>query len=343
RNKTLAFRRRGPGFFIWDFKNFQEICYMFALSKSKLKILFCWGLLNLIVFSGISVKAEEFPERLVDDFGEVVRIDKKPERIISLSPANTEILFAIGAGDKVVGITSYCNYPPRVEKIDRIGGFTTPNIEAIVAKEPDLVIASYGNGEENIKKLRELGITVLSLRARSLEDVLKDILLVGKATGYTSQAEELAGNLKIRIEAVKKKAERIPDDKKPRILYLVWYPELWVAGKGTFADGLIKIAGGKNVASDLDGWKIMSKEAFIRKDPQIILCSGMGKNSFFLKEKICRDPDLKIVSALKDNQVFTIYSDIVERPGPRVVDGLEKISFYIQNWWQNRKGKNGKN
>ncbi len=114
----------------------------------------------------------------------------------------------------------------------------------------------------------------------------------------------------------------------------MWYPELWTAGKGTFANDLIQIAGGKNIASDIQGWKIISKEVVIEKDPQIIFCSGMGENSFIIKEKILQDADLQKVSALQSGRVYTISSDIVERPGPRVVDGLEKISYYIQNWWE---------
>lgn len=295
-------------------------------------------LVALILFialltGGIEGKAN-FPREIVDDFGYKVIINKKPERIVSLSPANTEIVFAIGAGDKVVGVTEYCDFPPQVKKIDRVGGFTTPNIEAIVDKNPDLVVASYGNGEGNIKRLKELGITVLCLYPKSVGDILKDIKLVGEATGFEKEAENLVRDLERRINLIREKVSKIPKKKKPRVLYLVWYPELWTAGKGTFANDLIEMAGGKNIAFDVQGWKIISKEVVIDRDPEVIFCSGMGKNSVILKNKILKDPDLKKTSALISGRVYTITSDIVERPGPRVVDGLEKMEKSLSSFFK---------
>jgi len=285
----------------------------------------------ILLVGGIEGKAS-FPQRIVDDFGYKVIINKKPERIISLSPANTEILFAIGAGDKVVGVTNYCDFPPQVKKIDKVGGFTTPNIETIVNKNPDLVVASYGNGEENIKRLKELGITVLSLYPKSVEGILKDIKLVGEATGYRNEAIKLVKGLGRRIALIKDKTIKIPEGRRPRVLYLVWYPELWTAGKGTFANDLIEMAGGKNIASDIQGWKIISKEVVIDRDPEVIFCSGMGKNSVILMRKILKDADLQKTSAPQNNRVYPITSDIVERPGPRIVDGLEKMREYLSSF-----------
>jgi len=268
------------------------------------------------------------PPKIVDDFGYEVTIIKKPERIISLSPANTEILFAIGAGDKVVGVTEYCDFPPEVKEIDKVGGYTTPNIEAIVAKNPDLVVASYGNGEENIKRLKELGITVLTLYPKSLQDILKDIKLVGEATGFDDEAKKLVENLQRRINLIEEENKKIPEEKRPRILWLMWYPELWTAGKGTFFDQLVKLAGGENVAFDLKGWKIISKETVLARDPQIILCSQMGTGDVLLK-KIVEDPELSKIWAVKNGKVYEIDQNILERPGPRIVEALEKINCYI--------------
>lgn len=292
-----------------------------------LAVIFC-----VAVFVGGAKGKTNFPRQLIDDFGQEVTINKKPGRIISLSPANTEILFAIGAGDKVVGVTEYCDFPPQVKEIDKVGGFTTPNVEAILAKRPDLVVASYGNGEENIKRLKELGVAVLSLYPKSVQDILKDIKLVGEATGYEKEAAKLVEDLKRRINSIKEESSKIPEGKRPRVLYLVWYPELWTAGKGTFANDLVEMAGGKNIASDIQGWKIIGKEVVVDRDPEVIFCSGMGKNSAILKEKILKDPDLQKISALKNNRVYTISSDIVERPGPRIVDGLERMKEYLSSF-----------
>jgi len=289
----------------------------------------------VILFLGGGEAKASFPRKLVDDFGFEVTISKRPERIVSLSPSNTEILFAIGAGDKVAGVTEYCDFPPEAKKIDRVGGYSTPNIEAIVNKNPDLVVASYGNGEDSIKRLKELGLTVMVLHPKSLQDVLEGIWLVGKATGYEKNAEELVQELKERINTVKKKSARIPEEEKPRVFWLMWYPELWTAGDGTFFDELVRLAGGENIAHDLEGWKIISKETVLARDPQIIFCSRMGEKQSFL-QKVLADPQLSQIDAVKNGWVYELEQNIIERPGPRIVVGLEKISYYIQKWWNER-------
>lgn len=290
----------------------------------------CVSLILLLPGVSDAKASDSFPRELVDDFGDRVVIKKKPERIVSLSPTNTEILFAIGAQERIVGVTDYCDFPPRAREIDSIGGYSTPNIEAIVAKDPDLIVASYGNGEENIKRLRELGFPVLALHPHSLRGVLTDIELVGKATGYEKEAKDLVEKLKERIDKVRKKGMDIPEEKKPSVLWLMWYPDLWTAGAGTFFDELVQIAGGKNIAHDLDGWKRINKEVVLARNPQIIICSRMGEKKGFLSQVI-EDPQLKRTAAVKNGHVHEINADLLELPGPRIVEGLEKISGYIQD------------
>ncbi|MBE0478758.1 ABC transporter substrate-binding protein [Candidatus Aerophobetes bacterium] len=269
-----------------------------------------------------------FFQEMVDDFGEKVTVSKKPEKIVSLSPSNTEILFAIGAGDKVVGVTEYCDFPLEVLKVDKVGGFSTPNIEAIVAKSPDLVVAAYRTGEENIQRLKELGLTVIALHPESLQDVLGNITLVGKATGYEEDAEKLVKRLQEKINLIKEKSESIPEEKRPRVLWLMWYPELWTAGDETFFHELLLIAGGKNIAHDLKGWKIISREIVLARNPQIILCSSMGGKQSFLPQFL-NDSQLAHTEAVKKGQIYELDPNTIERPGPRIVDGLEAISSYI--------------
>ncbi|MCD6317692.1 cobalamin-binding protein [Candidatus Aerophobetes bacterium] len=278
---------------------------------------------------------------VIDDFGREVVIEKYPGKIVSLSPSNTEILFALGLGDKIIGVTSYCDYPPEVKQIDKIGGYSTPNIEKIVAKDPDLVLAAYGNGEENIAALEKLGLTVAALNPKNIEDILKDIQLVGKITGEEKKAKQITTEMRKRIEIVREKNAKIPEDKKMRVLYLVWYPQLWTSGKETYPDELIKIAGGKNIAYDIKGWKQINKETVIDRDPQIIICSGMGENGVVIKKNILNDPELKKTIAVKSGCVYAISdSNIIERPGPRIVEGLEKIDELIEESYS--KIKEGK-
>ncbi len=277
---------------------------------------------------------------IIDDTGKKVVIEKYPKKIISLSPSNTEILFALGLGDKVIGVTTYCDYPPQAKEIDKIGGYTTPNIEEIVAKEPDLVLAAHGNGEANILVLEKLGLTVIALNPKNIEDILKNIQLVGKATGKERKAQQIIADMRKRIEAVREKNAAIAQGKRMRILYLVWYPQLWTSGEETYPDELIKIAGGKNIAYGIKDWKQINKETVIERDPQIIICSGMGKIGISLKKNILDDPELKETTAVKTGCVYAINdSSILELAGPRIVEGLEKISEFIGESYDKIKGR----
>jgi len=287
---------------------------------------------------------ESFPKIgkvfVIDDLGKKVVIEKYPKKIISLSPSNTEILFALGLGDRIIGVTDYCDYPPQAKQIDKIGGYSTPNIEKIVAKNPDLVLVAYRNGEGNILALKNLGLTVVSLNPKNIEDILKDIQLVGKITGKEKKAEQITSNMRKRIEMVREKNVKVPQEERIRVLYLVWYPQLWTSGKETYPDELIEIAGGKNIAWDVKGWKQINKETVIDRDPQVIICSGMGENAAALKKNILNDPELKKTSAVKNSCVYAISdSNIIELAGPRIVEGLEKIDELISKSYIKLKKK----
>ena len=153
-----------------------------------------------------------FPRQIIDDSGYTVVISTRPERIISLAPSATEILFAIGAGDNMVGVTTYCDFPAQARSIDKVGGFTTPNIEGILAKQPDLVFASYRKGKESIERLRELGVTVISFDSESVDGILQNIRLAGQATGYEADAEKLVQELRTKVNLVKEQSSKVPDN-----------------------------------------------------------------------------------------------------------------------------------
>jgi len=264
-----------------------------------------------------------------------VAVKKYPQRIVSLSPSNTEILFALGLEDRIVGVTDQCDYPPQAEKIDKIGGYFTSNVEKIIDKEPDLVLAAYGNKRESIATLKKLGLTVVGLDPKNLEDILRDIQLVGKMAGQEEKAEKIISAMKKRIEAVKGRNTTIPHQERIRVLYLCWYPELWAAGRGTYPDELIRIAGGKNIVGDIESWKIISKETVIARDPEVIICSGNGGKSVIIQENILKDTELQKITAVKDNHIYAIIdADIIELPGPRIVEGLEKIEECLHQYAQ---------
>ncbi len=199
---------------------------------------------------------------VTDDFGEIITIRGTPQRIVSLAPSNTEILYALDLDDRVVGVTDYCNYPPEAADKPRVGGYSTVNIEKVIAAEPDLVLAALGNTEDVVNRLRSLGLTVVSLNPLTVEDVLHDIELLGVVTGQEEEASTLVGELRARVEAVTGKTETL--EEKPSVTHVVWYDPIWVSGRDTFQDEVIRMAGGVNVFDQVDGWGIVSLEELRR-------------------------------------------------------------------------------
>ncbi len=300
----------------------------------KKKELLIWvGILVLIV--GCVTKAPEtgslqnhgkgYPLTVVDDLGRNVTILKEPERIISTAPSNTEILFALGLGDKIVGVTEYCNYPLEASEKEKIGGFSTVSIEKVISLEPDLVLASDKTGDENIKKLGDFGIAVVVLRPRDIEGVLRNIELVGRVAGVEENTSELIGDMRGRVGAVEEKRGK----NKPRVFYVVWHDPLMSAGRETLIGDLIEKAGGINIAN-FTGYKVVSLEAVIVENPDIIITGlGHGDAKNLTYEFILNNPRLRIVNAVKNGRVYGIDADLASRFSPRAVDALEQFSGWI--------------
>jgi iron complex transport system substrate-binding protein len=269
-------------------------------------------------------------ERTVtDDYGNEVTIVGTPERIISLAPSNTEILFALDLGDRVVGATDYCNYPPEVEEIEKVGGYSTPNVEKILSLNPDLVVAAFGNTEEVHRHLTDLGLTVISLNPESVEDVFTDIDLVGQATGAEAEAQALTAEMRARIDAVTSKTATA----RPRTVHVVWYDPIWVSGGDTVQAELVEMAGGENAFPEIKGHSTVPLETFITTNPEVIIVNegtGMGDaGRNLIYDYFMTEPRLQDLDAVKKGRVYLINSDIIDRPGPRIVDALEMLAADI--------------
>ncbi|MDK2795175.1 MAG: cobalamin transport system substrate-binding protein [Archaeoglobaceae archaeon] len=277
-------------------------------------------------------KSENSFNLSVDDTGYEITAGN-PKRIVSLSPSNTEILFAIGAGDRVVGVTDYCDYPPEViEKvrkgeIQRVGGYSTVNIERVLALKPDLVLASYGNGLATIETLRKF-TNVLAFDPKDIRGVERTILAIGKAVGNYENAEKLVEQMEERISKIKAK-----ERSGKKVVHIIWNDPIWVSGKETFIDEAISIAGGVN-AFNFSGWRTVSVEDLIRANPDVIIVSsgsGMGGGKDVVYEWVISDSRLKSVNAVKNGKVFVIDADIISRPGPRIVDAVEQVYAFLSN------------
>ena len=266
-----------------------------------------------------------FPLTIKDELGRTVTITKAPQRIISLAPSNTEILFALGLGDKVIAVTDYDDFPAAVKQKTSVGGYTTPNMEKIVSLSPDLILVTSAHTSKVIQVL-EGQYTVVGLDPQTIDDVLKSISLVGKITGKNQEASDLTSNLQTRINAVTDKTSKLDAAQRPRTFYIVWDNPLMSAGAATFQADLIEKAGGSNVARTLDGWATISPEAVLASNPQVMIAgkvANMGDNNFqFIKT----DARLANTDARKQSKVYEVDGNLISRPGPRLVDALEEFA-----------------
>ena len=285
-------------------------------------------LMVALLLSATACLPEPLPGTFVDDLGRTVNIEKVPQRIISLAPSNTEILFALGLEGKLVGVTEFCNYPEAAKAKPKIGGFATVDIERVVSLEPDLVLATSIHEGTVIPALEEVGLTVLALAPKTLDRVLANITLVGEITGKSQEATRLVTSLEERIKTVTDKTRAMAE--RPRILYLTWHDPLWTTGLGTLQDDLINKAGGENIAHDLTGHKTIDLETVIHRNPQVIVVnSGHGEAKDLPFYYVKNEPRLAVTEAVMAGRVYQIDADIIDRPTPRMVDGLEQLAKFI--------------
>ena len=265
---------------------------------------------------------------LVDDLGRSVDIEGIPQRIISLAPSNTEILFALGLGDKVVGVTEYCNYPAEALDKEKVGGFSTPDIEKIIALQPDLILAADIHAKETIPALEERGLVVFALAPKNLDGILEDIQMVGKITAKEEEASKLVTQMVSRIKAITDVTKDL--DEKPRVFYITWHDPLWSAGSETHHQELIEKAGGENIFQDITGYKTVDLETAIVRNPEVIIaCTGHGEAKDKPFEWAKEESRLSVTAARKNNRIYQIDSDMVSRTGPRIVDALEWLAYFI--------------
>jgi iron complex transport system substrate-binding protein len=264
-----------------------------------------------------------------DDINRTVAIKSQPQRIVSLSPSNTEMVYALGLQDRLVGVTSYDNYPPDAQNKTVVSDYSTLDMEKIVAAKPDLVLADNIQKDTAIPALEQLGIPVYTLSPDSMDMIFKDLQNLGQITGKVQEASALVAGLKARVKAVSDKTANLSDSQKPRILYVTWHDPIWTAGSQTMIQELINLAGGANIAADLTGYATITLEAAIQRNPQVILVmSSMGTDNESLNF-IKGNAQFQSTDALKKGQIYEINADIFGRTTPRIVDGLETMAKLV--------------
>ncbi|TCS79933.1 ABC transporter substrate-binding protein [Tepidibacillus fermentans] len=266
-----------------------------------------------------------YPLTITDDTGTKVTITKEPTRIISLIPSNTETLFALGLEGKVVAVTKYDNYPKDVQKkveyVFQDG--LNPNVEQIIKLKPDLILLGSLNKKELTAKIRELKIPVLQFDPQSLDAVYQTIEKVGLVTNTQQQAKEVISQMKEKEKSIKEKLAALKPEQKVRVFVAV-SPDLYTPGKGTFMDELITKAGGINIVED-QGWVQYNEEKIIKSNPQVILTT-YGYYDKNAAANIMKKEGWQNIDAIKNKRVIDLDSDLVNRPGPRIIDGLESIA-----------------
>lgn len=259
-----------------------------------------------------------------DALGNNVTVRAEPQRIISLAPAMTEILFALGLDKKIVGVTEYCNYPPAARSKPKIGGIVNPSVERILAQRPQLVLGMRLNPKPVLRAISRAGVPTYAAEPRSVEEVMTTIATIGALTGRRQDAERLVKSLRSRLAAVAHKIQKLP---RPTVMFLCSQDPLWVAGADTFPDHAVRLAGGRNAASDVKGYKQYDAEMLLARDPDVILLTSMegGKDEAQLRAFIER-PSMRGLSAVRKRRVHVINADIVDRAGPRIVEAIEQLA-----------------
>ncbi|MEA3328257.1 MAG: cobalamin-binding protein [Candidatus Omnitrophota bacterium] len=253
-----------------------------------------------------------------------VHADENP-RIISLTPSTTEILFSLGLGDNIVGVTSFCNYPKQALSIEKTGSFSQPNIEKIISLNPDLILLTGLEQQPTAEKLKKLGLNFLVVYPSDIKGLYSSIRKIGRAAGSQQEAEELINKINKRLDKLKARTSLIPGYKRKTVFIEIWHDPIITAGAGSFVGELVELAGGINIAKDtLRAYSRFSAETVISRDPDCIILGYMAGDQEL--KRIKQRTGWENIKAIRNNNIIgDIDPDLILRPGPRFVEGVEKI------------------
>ncbi|MGM9923227.1 MAG: helical backbone metal receptor [Bacillus sp. (in: firmicutes)] len=276
-------------------------------------------------------KQGAFPVTIKDSTGKDITIEEKPEKIVSLLPSLTEILFALGLDEEIVGVSDYDNYPEATADKEKVGS-QDMNLEKILALQPDVAFLQeyhVQNHANAIKQLEDAGITVIVPEGdqKSFEDAYDVMRLIAKATGTEKEADAIIADMEERVAAIKEKAKNVKEKKT------VWVevspqPDIFTTGKDTFMNEMLGMIGAENAAKDQVGWVKMSEEEAVKLNPDVIITT-YGYYVEDAAEQVLNRKGWAEIPAVKNKQVFDVDSDTVTRPGPRLVDGVEELAKVI--------------
>lgn len=291
----------------------------------------CWLLLSTVLLGNLAVlaMASDFPMHLTDDLGRQITLASSPRRIVSLAPSNTERLFAVGAGETVVGVTLVDTYPPEVAAIPKVGGFVPKSIsiETIVSLKPDLVLAAGAIQRPAIEALERLGLAVVALEdPESLDSVYTALRLIGRLTGRATRALEVIASMQERLARVQTAVATLAPNQRHTVFYEVYDAPLMTVGRGTIIGQMLEMAGGINIFADLPGrYPQVSAEEVVQRNPACIL--GLkGHKTSLTPTQMRQRPGWAGITAVQQQCVHLLDDDTVARPGPRLAEALEAMT-----------------
>lgn len=258
-----------------------------------------------------------------DEMGRKVQIVPHPQRIVSLAPSITETLFAVGAGKQIVGDTNYCDYPEEAKSIEKVGDTISPNIERLASLRPDLVLITTSSQlEQFARRLESLNIPLYVSDPKSITGVIDSVVRIGKITGHEAEGKAVAARMRSRVEDVSRRVRDLP---KKRVFFIIGMEPLFTIGRDAFLTDMIERAGGISITRDIaQAWPQYSREAAIASKPEVIIASG-NTPAF---ERVT-DTWVELFAATPAGQhgeIYRVNGDLVQRPAPRIVDGLELLA-----------------
>ncbi|ULL14182.1 ABC transporter substrate-binding protein [Paenibacillus sp. H1-7] len=272
-------------------------------------------------------KATVYPIKVKDATGKEFTFEKAPSRIVSVSPSETETLFALGLGDKVVGVSDFCDYPAEAKSKPKMGSIVKPNEEALIGANADVVLTGVSMKVPVVEQLRGLKVNMFKVEPKTIDDVMNNIIMFGQIFDKQEQAEKLVASMKADRQKVTDAVKDLKPEQKKKVF--IEFSPGWTVGKGEFMDELITLSGGINVSSDVTGYAKLNEEKVIADNPQVIL---YPKNLIDEQSKKSMDQIIKersswaSIDAVKNNKLSGVDKDTISRPGPRITAGLLEVA-----------------
>jgi iron complex transport system substrate-binding protein len=285
-----------------------------------------YSIAAMMILALVFAKTGE-PRSVQDQAGRTVSIPENPRRVVSLAPSITEIIFALGEGNRLKGVTQHCDFPAEARSLPKVGSYVHLDLERIVALKPDLCIAVRdGNPKDVVMGLESFGIPVYAVNPKNLETAVDTVLEVGQLLNATTKAQRLANEMRARIERVKERIAKT--DLRPRVFFQIGAAPIVSAGKDTVIHELILAAGGQNLAEGPTSYPRFSMEQVLALQPEVIIITSMTKKEDL--QELCADwKKYEGLPAVRNNRIFFVDADLFDRVSPRLIDGLETLAGII--------------